>query len=311
MSLAAPLSDRPGALAAPGRLYLATAPTLLRLADRDGAPPVQFLLMPYPTPTRYLTDEAAQRYSGLEEKNRLLMEAFTRKLHALQTGAGFDPDLPTVLSAHVHVRGSELHSTFRMTEAEDVVFDDADLPLAFAYIALGHIHKPQALNGQSHVRYPGSLERLDLGEARDDRGVVLLEVGPAGLVGEPVWLPLEARPIYEVVIRSPKSEIPLLREKYRDHERALVKIECTYTAGVDSREETLRQLEEVFPHWYDRHITEAGALGPTLTVGEAPRAKGFEDTVRDYLRGELINHDEALRDAVLTRAEALLKEVQA
>ena len=86
---------------------------------------------------------------------------------------------------------------------------------------------------------------------------------------------------------------------------------CTYTAGVDNREETLRKLEEIFPRWYDREMNESGALGRTLTVGEAPRTKSFEDTVRDYLRQELCNHDDALRDAVLARAETLLGEVQA
>src|SRR5262249_47674431 len=50
MSLAAPLAERPGETVAPGRLYLATEPTLLRLADPVHGIPVQFLLMPYPTP---------------------------------------------------------------------------------------------------------------------------------------------------------------------------------------------------------------------------------------------------------------------
>jgi exonuclease SbcD len=311
MSLAAPLSDHAGAVALPGRLYLATDPTLLRLNDRVSGHPIQFVLMPYPTPTRYLTDESTQRYSGLDEKNRHLMAAFTSKLHELQTSEAFDPTLTTVLSAHVHVRGSELHSTFRMTEQEDVVFDDADLPLAFAYIALGHIHKPQALNGHAHVRYCGSIERLDLGEARDSKGVVVVDVGPEGLRCEPYTLPLDATPIYEVCIRSPKTELPLLSGRYPDAAQALVKIDCTYTAGVENREETLRQLEEIFPRWYDRQIVEAGALGPALTVGEPSSARSFEDTVREYLTQELTNHEDALRDAVLARAEVLMKEVQA
>src|SRR5579872_6947726 len=57
MSLAAPLGDRPGETVEPGRLYLATNPTLLRLPDPAHNSSVQFLLMPYPTPTRYLADE--------------------------------------------------------------------------------------------------------------------------------------------------------------------------------------------------------------------------------------------------------------
>ena len=57
------------------------------------------------------TDEVSQRYASLDEKNRHLMTAFTRKLHDLQSNEAFDPGLATVLAAHVHVRGSTLHST--------------------------------------------------------------------------------------------------------------------------------------------------------------------------------------------------------
>ncbi len=309
MSLAAPLSDRPGALIRPGRLYLATSPTLLRLEDQASGQPIQFLLMPYPTPHRYLIDDPAQRYQSLEEKNKQLMAAFTRRLHELQADPAFDPTLATVLAAHVHVRGATVHSTFRMTEQEDVVFDDGDLPLAFAYIALGHIHKPQALNGDPKVRYPGSIERLDLGEHADDKGVILLDVGPDGLHDEPITLPLDATPIYEIALHSPKEELPLLETKYPDHERALVRIIGTYTAGVDSREEVLRRLEDLFPRWYHREMTETSELGPSLTLGEV-RSRGFEETVRDYLRLELTNYSDAERDEILARAEALLNEVK-
>jgi exonuclease SbcD len=284
---------------------------LLRLADRATGTEVQFVLMPYPTPSRYLTDEPSQRYQGLDEKNRHLMAAYTRKLDDIQKSDRFDPSLPSVLAAHVHVRGAELPTLFRLTEQEDVVFSDTDLPGGFAYIALGHIHKPQCLGGRAHVRYSGSIERLDLGESHDDKSVVVFDVGPEGLQGEPRLLPLEATPVYVVQIGSPTADLPRLRERYASAGRDLVRIECVYTAGVDNREDLLRQLEEIFPRWYDRQITEAGALGPTLTTGEAVRTKSFEDTVRDYLSQELTNHPEDLVHAVLGRVEELMREVQA
>ena len=310
MSLAAPFSDVPGELVPPGRLYLATEPTLLRLEDRGSGLPVQFLLMPYPTPTRYLADEASQRYQGLDEKNRHLMRAFTSTLHNLRESEHFNPDLPAVLSAHIGVRGSELPTLFRLSEQEDVVFDEADLPTGFAYVALGHIHKPQCVGGQTNVRYSGSIERMDLGERDDQKGVVLFDIGAEGLLDEPWTLPLESTPVYEINIFSPTEELPLLRKKYPDARRHLVKITCRYTAGVENREETLRELEDIFPRWYDRHITEASALGPTLTVGEAIRTKSFEDTVRDYLTQELSTHSADLQQSVLHRVEELMKEVQ-
>ncbi|HEY7158863.1 MAG TPA: exonuclease subunit SbcD [Gemmataceae bacterium] len=310
MNLAAPNSGKAGDLAACGRFYLAVNPTLLRLIDGETQKAVQFLLMPYPTPTRYLKDETNQRYQSLEEKNRHLMTAYTSALSALQQKNSFDKTLQTVLAAHVHVRGAELPTLFRISEQEDVVFSDADLPTGFAYIALGHIHRAQFLGGQKHVRYSGSIERLDLGEKDDQKGVVLFDIGPEGLRGEPVVLPLDATPIYEIEIHSPQDEIPGLKERNPDAGNDLVRVVCKYTAGVDNRDEILRELNDIFPRWYDREIIEKNALGDSL-VGSLGPKKSFEETVRDYLRQELTNHPESLRDAVLARAEALLGEVQA
>ncbi|HVS38850.1 MAG TPA: DNA repair exonuclease [Gemmataceae bacterium] len=311
MHLAAPVGGRPGELVPTGRLHLATGPTWLRLPDRGTGGGVQFVLMPYPTPTRYLTEEAAQAYQGFDEKNRNLMRAFTEWMRGVRTARGFSPKLPTVLAAHIAMQGSDLATRFRLTAEEDMLFEETSLLDEYAYVALGHIHKPQSLGGRPHIRYCGSIERLDLGEKNDDKGVVLFEVGPEGLRGEPVVLPIDATPMYDVEIVSPKSQISTLEQDYPEAKRALTRIRCTYTAGVDNREETLRRLEEIFPRWYDREVTESGALGRSLTLGEASRTKSFEDTVRDYLRQELCNHEDAVREAVLARAEMLLKEVQA
>ncbi|HXG12761.1 MAG TPA: exonuclease SbcCD subunit D [Gemmataceae bacterium] len=312
MKLAAPATDREGDCRPSGRLYLATNPTFLRLADRDGRE-VQFILMPYPTPTRYLRDAEAQKYGSLEEKNRHLQIAYARRLREIQEDSRYSHELPTVLAAHIHVQGATLPTLFRISEQESIIFDENDLPTGLAYVALGHVHQPQMLRGMPHVRYSGSIERLDLGERRDDKGVVLLEIDPReGLRGEPVFLPIEATPIYAVELHTPLREgLRQLREQYPDARRDLVKIEIRYTAGVDNLEEALRELEDIFPRWYARSWAEIGALGPELSPPGAHQAKSFEDTVRDYLRHELMNYPEADRDAILARAEALMKEVGA
>jgi exonuclease SbcD len=310
MHLAAPASQQHGEVAASGRLYLATEPTLLRLAERDGSGQVQFLLMPYPTPARYLAREAAPRYQSHEERNRHLQAAFTRRLLELHQSERYRKDVPTVLSAHVAVRGSEL-ALFRITEEEDVVFDPAHLPDDFAYVALGHIHKPQALGGHRHVRYCGSIERLDLGEQGDDKGVVLVDLGPGGLAGEPRPLPLEGTPVYRVELCSPLAEeLKRLRERHPDAGRDLVRIEFTYTAGVDNVEQVLNELEDIFPRWYYRDWKESNALDRPYSDENSP-TKSFEETVRDYLKQELVNHADEDRDAVLGRAESLMSEVRA
>src|SRR5947209_4605151 len=137
MTLAAPTAGGFGNLAPPGRLYLADDPSLLRLRDRKSGGEVQFVLMPYPTPARFLTNEVLQKYRSFEEKNRFLEAAFSERLREIRADARFDSQLPTVLVAHINVRGPDVLPLFRIASAEDVFWDAAGLSSAYTYVALG------------------------------------------------------------------------------------------------------------------------------------------------------------------------------
>jgi exonuclease SbcD len=195
-----------------------------------------------------------------------------------------------------------------MAPEDDIVVEGAELPRQFDYVALGHIHKPQVL-GEPHVRYCGSIERMDLGEAGDSKGCVLVELGPEGLVGEPRVLELSPTAMYDVTIFNPADDLPKLRRQYPGHATALVKLDIRYTAGSDQLEEVLRELDGIFPRWYARDWKEAGALGPSLASSESTPSRSFAETVREYLAGELIQHDVNERDAILAIAENLMKEL--
>jgi exonuclease SbcD len=100
-----------------------------------------------------------------------------------------DPTLPVIMTAHASVQGA-------IFGGERAVMLGADLVLPGSmvknpkldYVAMGHIHKPQNLNGPgpdpkdkvvySHppVIYPGSIERVDFGEAKDDKFFVIVEL---------------------------------------------------------------------------------------------------------------------------------------
>jgi exonuclease SbcD len=310
MSLAAPTLGHMGETVPPGRLYLAADPTFVRLEDRMGGFPVQFVLMPYPTPSRYFKGDAALKYGSPEEKNKLLVAAWADALRDIREHPKYDPKAPAVLSAHVHVHGSSVGpSLFRITEEEDVVVEGADLPEQFDYVALGHIHKPQWLGAAKHVRYSGSIERMDLGESGDQKGVVIVEIGPDGRNGDPGVLSLPATPIYEVSVLNPATDLPRLKAEYQNAQTDLVNLHIRYTAGVDQLEEVLRELERIFPRWYARDWQETGALGPSLAGTEGAGTKSFGETVRDYLGQELIQHDEKEREAILKLADGLLNDL--
>src|SRR5207244_4098124 len=85
------------------------------------------ILMPYPTPTRYLVHEPQQRYTDLDEKKRFLQAAFAERLRTIRESEEYQPGLPTVLIAHVNVQGSQAERLFHLSPDEAVVCP-ADLP---------------------------------------------------------------------------------------------------------------------------------------------------------------------------------------
>jgi DNA repair exonuclease SbcCD nuclease subunit len=238
------------------------------------------------------------------------VNAWADELRAIREHPKYDQKAPAVLGAHVHIHGSSVGpSLFRITEEEDVVVQGSELPEQFDYVALGHIHKPQWL-GATHVRYSGSIEKMDLGEQADQKGVVLVEIGPDGRNSEPEVLPLPSTPIYEIVVLEPSEDIPRLKMEHPDAKTDLVNLHIRYTAGKDQLEDVLRDLDKVFPRWYARDWKETGALGAPLSTEAGAPGKSFGETVRDYLGQELIQHDVAERDAILTIADGLLKDME-
>jgi DNA repair protein SbcD/Mre11 len=302
LDLADPIDPKQSGARPGGRLYLVAQPTYLELEDKTGQP-VQFVLMPYPTSARYLKNEKIQ-YRSLDEKNRLLHQEMIEQINRIKTKK-INPKLPSVLVGHAHIRGSEVHNLYRISEREDVIFTPQDIPPNWAYAAFGHIHKPQFLAGSTHVRYSGSIERLDYGEKDDDKSVVLVEIGSEGRVDEPVCLPLNATPIYRIEISDPVTEIPSLKDKYPDLERALVSYKLVYQPGEHNRDVICRELEKnIFPRWYDREVVAEGSELSLTSSSSLDEVQNVPETVRKYLADQLKKHPD--REAILALAEQLL-----
>lgn len=112
-----------------------------------------------------------------EKVDRAIEERLTNIVQEMLEEA--DPGLPIVLTAHASVQGA-------VYGGERTVMLGGDLLLPGSlvrdprldYVALGHIHKSQNLNEGSHppVIYPGSIERVDFGEAADDKYFVIAHV---------------------------------------------------------------------------------------------------------------------------------------
>ena len=170
-------------------------PELLKPADLWGLP-LQVIAMPWIARSALMASlemgaaEPAEVFSNIEARISELVEEWLSEV---------DPALPTILTAHASVQGATFGS-------ERMVMLGADLVLPtslvkdprLAYVALGHIHKPQDVNkgAQPPVIYPGSIERVDFGEAADDRFFIVAEVAPGNTRVE--WRKLSgARPFID------------------------------------------------------------------------------------------------------------------
>lgn len=293
-----------GKVQSQGRLYITSKPQLLRLADRNGTV-VQFVLMPYPTPTWYLRD-ATVKPRSIEEKHRMLQDKFTQTLQYLKSpAAGFDLSQQAVLVSHIHVRGVNPHNLFHITEAEDVIFEANAIPYEWAYVAYGHIHKPGKVREDAeHVRYAGSVERLNFGEAEDMKCVVLLEIDSNGLVGKVQTLPLPATPFYRIELTDPQVQIPLLRQQYPDAEQALVSYTLYWRPGTDDRDGLCQQVQAIFPRWYERTLKAVGSEAGTGAAVSMQKLEDVAGNVRDYFASSLGKHSEAAE--IMALVEELL-----
>jgi exonuclease SbcD len=90
-----------------------------------------------------------------------------------------DPSLPVVLTAHASIQGAVYGGERTVMLGKDLVLSGSLVKdPRLDYVAMGHIHKPQDLNEgqQPPVVYPGSIERVDFGEAKDKKFYVMAEI---------------------------------------------------------------------------------------------------------------------------------------
>ena len=88
-------------------------------------------------------------------------------------------DTVNLLLAHTHLEGAAFgESERRVHLSEDWAAAPQTLPPAAAYIALGHIHKPQKVAGTLPAWYAGSPLQLDFGESGQDKTFLFVDAAP-------------------------------------------------------------------------------------------------------------------------------------
>lgn len=209
--------------------------------------PIQIVAVPWIRRSAFLAREDTRGLSP-DKVNEVIQERLSDAIKA--QAEALDTSLPAVFAGHVTVSQARTSSEQSMMLGRDHVLLNSNVALPqFDYVALGHIHKHQVLGNNPMVVYSGSIQRVDFGEERDDKGFCMIDLDPA----KPVGMRMDS---WEFV-----------KSKAREFQT----ISVTIPAGdLDPTETVIRnvskhQLEESIVRL---HIKIPGELEPSLRDGD-------------------------------------------
>ncbi|MGB3513302.1 MAG: exonuclease SbcCD subunit D [Microcoleaceae cyanobacterium] len=187
-----------------------------KIQTRNGT--VQIITLPWLTHSTLMTKSETEGMSmgkvnqSLIEKLRLVLEGEIRQL---------DPEIPTVLLGHLMADRASLGA-----ERFLAVGKGFNIPVSllnrdcFDYVALGHVHKHQNLNKSNNppIIYPGSIERVDFSEEKEEKGFVLVGLEKGQANWEFCSLPVRSFKTIKVKLseaENPQSELLKAISKYQ------------------------------------------------------------------------------------------------
>ena len=185
-----------------------------------------------------------------EEKDRIRNTETAMLAYCDHIRQRMDKDRKNIVLSHSLIVGSELSESDRSARVGFATAVSKDVFQGFDYVALGHIHKPQAI--ENHIRYSGSPLKYSFGaEETQEKGAVLIDTDTMDIRFVPIAPRRERRSVTGTL------EDILSREDIRgDYLRLYV---TDHYAGL----ELIGLLREKFPYLlevYGKSLSEEGEL---------------------------------------------------
>ncbi len=298
-----------GVLTVPG-VIVASREEVHQITCRRGQP-LQVATVPYPQRSRLLAHDEFRNMT-LDELDAALGDLIHKNLADLAVEAQQSPNVPAVLAGHFSVSEATQGSERSVMIGRDVVVLKSELAnLAWDYVALGHIHKHQELNGGQHppIVYPGSLERIDFGEEGERKGFVLVELDR----GQAAWefVPVDARRFVTIRIDVTAAADPMaeILDELEAHPvddavvRVIIKATEAQAALLDDKamRAALQQANHVAGIIHDVDRQQRHRLGAGSAEELTPR-----EVLELYLDSK--NTPEARKSELLRYAESIFRE---
>jgi exonuclease SbcD len=150
--------------------------------------PLTILALPYPSESR-LREVLTERL----DDDALAARDYNRRIAAFMGDAarGFDDGATAIIASHLFVTGGvECESERQIQVGGAYAVDAASFPAEAAYVALGHLHRPQEQHGTKDrpIRYSGSILQYSFSEAEQAKSVTIVDVDENGATHREVVL---------------------------------------------------------------------------------------------------------------------------
>lgn len=213
--------------------HVIAKPTTLNLKTKNGA--INIVGIPWPTRNTI----ALGATHSLKTASQIT-EYISKAVAAIikDSAANLDPKIPAVLAGHLTVSsGIFSGSEKRAIYGTDPILLPSQLAIKpFDYVALGHLHRYQNLNpkGYPAVVYSGSIERVDFGERKEDKGFCLVSISEKNKTSyEFIKTPMRPFIQVEVKLKPDKNQTQQITQALEKHDLkdAVVKIKYHVPPG--------------------------------------------------------------------------------
>ena len=191
----------------------------------------QIFLLPWITEEKVksLYPEEKEQIQSLRDAYRVVTDRMRQR---------FEPEKAHIVVAHAFITDSEVSTSDRAAEIGFATQVSAEVFAGFDYVALGHIHKPQNVNG--FIRYCGTPMPYSFGkEESQEKSVTLLDTRT--MARQILPLPL----LHKRITRTGTFEQLCAPDCAEEEKNGYVRLNVTDTAvGL----ELLSKLRGVYPH---------------------------------------------------------------
>ena len=179
--------------------HVFSKPGSITLNTKHG--PINIVGVPWPTRnTIALADKHKEKSAS--ELTEYISQAIDHIITDL--AAQLNPSIPAVLASHLTVTtGIFSGSEKRAIYGNDPMLMPSQLAIKpFDYVALGHLHRHQNLNpsGYPAVVYSGSIDRIDFGERKEEKGFCLISI-PEKNKATYEFITIPTRPFVQIEVK--------------------------------------------------------------------------------------------------------------